>query len=137
MLLPELYSEDRKNSYLTQEELETLYNLGTRPAIEELSPETAAEWPSRYRDEMFRARGHSGQLAFASKMLPDWIVRDIGDRIRAALARNGSTWGTGLVFLHQIRGVKHSTSHSPEPAAADVAFHEFLQQHGLSYQRIS
>lgn len=137
MLLPELYSEDRKSPYLTQDELETIYDLGTRPAIEELSPGTVAEWPAKYRDEMFRARGSNGQLAFASKMLPAWLVGHLGDRIRAALARNGSTWGTGLVFLHQIRGVKHSTSHSPEPAAADAAFHDFLEQQGLSYGRIN
>ncbi|KAF9459638.1 hypothetical protein BDZ94DRAFT_1171312 [Collybia nuda] len=136
ILIPDIYRKDR-SSFLTQEEYRILYEDGIRPAIESLSPETVAEWPANYHDELFRARRRNGQLALTSKMLAEWHVRHLGDSIREALARNGSTWGTGLVFLHQIRGVKHSTIHRADSTAAEEAFDGFLSNNKLTYASMS
>jgi hypothetical protein len=89
-----------------------------------------------YDDEMFRARGRNGQLSFTSKMLGAWLVPELGDAIRTALTNNGVSWATGLVFLHQIRGVKHSTQHAPNPNSSVAALRQFLGQCKLSWRQI-
>ncbi|KAF9455548.1 hypothetical protein BDZ94DRAFT_1277936 [Collybia nuda] len=81
---------------------------------------------------MFRARGQNGQLSFCTKIVAQWLVPELGDAIRLSLAENGCSWGTGLVFLHQIRGVKHSSSHTPNFRSAEAALELFLQDNKLT-----
>lgn len=131
MGIPELYDPDRSSSRLTQAEAATLYELGTRPAIVHLCPTPANEWPANYPDEMWRARGHNGQLAFGGKLVPEWHVRDLADAMRESFTTNESLWGTGLVFIHQIRGVKHSTTHRPDAESAAAAMTLFLEKNHL------
>ena len=80
---------------------------------------------------MFRARGSNGQLSFQTKMIPDWLIPYLGDYIRTSLANAGCSWGEGLVFLHQIQGVKHATSHSLQSRPARNALKAFLGQNDL------
>lgn len=86
---------------------------------------------------MFRARGRRGQLSFTTKMIPDWCVEDLGDHIRDSLTENGYSWGTGLVFLHQIRGVKHSTTHEFDTSSARPALEAFLVHNHLDIDTLS
>ncbi|KAF8950009.1 hypothetical protein BDZ97DRAFT_1771900, partial [Flammula alnicola] len=128
-LLPGLYDKERKSPFLSQHELAVFYEKGLRPAVEVLLESGAAEWPPTYTAEMFRARGKNGTLSFQTKTMPKWHVKRLGDEIRRALSENDIPWGAGLVFLHQIRGVKTSNVHTPVRAAATTAFEEFLQDH--------
>lgn len=80
---------------------------------------------------MFRARGANGQLCFQTKMISDWLVPYLGDYIRDCLTQNGRSWGKGLVFLHQIRGVKHANTHSVSRTAARDALTSFISQNQL------
>lgn len=130
VLIPDLYNE-RRSQFLSQDEQRIFYEAGLRPAIERLQLERAAEWPATYNDEMFRARGVNGQLSFQTKIVPDWLLRELGDYLRESLEENGYSWGEGLVFLHQIRGVKHSTTHSTTARAASEALSKFLTSNSL------
>lgn len=117
VFIPELYNDDR-SQFLSQEEQKIFYKEGLRPAVVRLTPGVANEWPATYDDKNFRARGANGRLCFQTKVLPDWLVPHLGDCIRESLTDSGHTWGEGLVFLHQIRGVKHGNTHSLSRGAA-------------------
>ncbi|KAG6899378.1 hypothetical protein C0993_010714 [Termitomyces sp. T159_Od127] len=132
VLIPELYCEDRKCSTLTQDEQRQFYEKGLLPAVANLQGDAVAEWPPDYNCEMFHARGHNGQLAFQSKTIPAWNVKRLGQTIRQSLQSR-----EGLVFLLQIRGVKHSTTHNADNYGdAYTALHEFLQESQLVYDEM-
>jgi hypothetical protein len=80
---------------------------------------------------MFRARVHNGQLSFITKVLPEWYVGDLGDKIREHLSENNVSWVDGLVFLHQIWGVKNSSQHTPLQEDGEVALEEWLDENYL------
>ena len=130
VLFPALCADGRSPS-LTQEEQKTFYEQGFRPAVVDLLGASAADWPPDYESEMFRARGHGGKLSFITKVLPEWHVRDLGDKIRKYLSENDVSWGDGLVFLHQIRGVKNSSQHTPFQEDGEVALEEWLDENYL------
>lgn len=131
VLFPAL-CEDGRSSILKQEEQITFYEKGFRPAVFELLGASASDWPPDYESEMFRARGHNGQLSFMTKMLPEWHVRALGDKIREHLHNNNVPWGEGLVFLHQIRGVKTTSQHTPHENDSEVALDEWLDSNFLN-----
>ncbi|GLB33116.1 hypothetical protein LshimejAT787_0100010 [Lyophyllum shimeji] len=131
VMIPELYHDQRSSPRLSQDEQRIFYEQGLRPAMEELLGDKAAEWPATYDDEMFRARGKDGRLALTTKMFPEWLVDQLGDQIRASLQDHGCSWGTGLVFLHQVRGVKHSSSHSVDAECAQRALQDFIEENNL------
>lgn len=131
VLLPAIHT-DRRSPELTQEEKAIFYEKGLRPAIANLTHITSSEWPATYSDEMFRARGPNGQLSFCSKVVAEWLVPELGNAIRDALTENGCTWGTGLVFLHQVRGVKHSSTHGINRESAKQALEIFLRDNHLT-----
>lgn len=130
VLLPDL-CEDGRSVYLTQEEQKIFYEKGFRPAVVDLLGASAADWPPDYESEMTRARSHNGQLSFMTKILPEWHVNLLGDKIREHLRANDLSWGEGLVFLHQIRGVKNSSQHTPQEEEGDVALEEWLDANFL------
>jgi hypothetical protein len=132
-LIPELCKAGRRTPFLSQDEQKLFYEKGLRPAIQHILGDISAEWPATYNDEMFRARGHNGQLSFQTKVVPQWKLHLLGDTIRYYLELNGSSWAKGLVFLHQIRGVKHSSFHSFDTDSADKALRSFLQESNLHH----
>jgi hypothetical protein len=81
---------------------------------------------------MTRARGKDGTFSFQTKTLAGWHVGSLGNRIRRALTKNHVPWAEGLVFLHQIRGVKSSSGHTPNREAAIASLDEFLDEHRLT-----
>jgi hypothetical protein len=133
VLFPALCADGRSSS-LTQDEQRTFYELGFRPAVLEILGPSAADWPPDYESEMFRARGHNGQLSFVTKVLPGWLVNQLGEKIREHLSENDVSWGDGLVFLHQIRGVKNSSQHTPRREASKTSLEEWLQANSLDEQ---
>lgn len=130
VLFPGLVAEER-SVFLTQEEQKIFYEKGFRPAVVDILGASASDWPPNYESEMFRARSHNGQLSFMTKMLPEWQVKFLGDKIREFLRMSEVSWGEGLVFLHQIRGVKNSSQHTPLDADGDVALEEWLDDNFL------
>jgi len=130
-LIPGLYNREQPTSFLSQEQQSTFYECGLLPAIQQILGHEAAEWPAKYKDEMFRARGRNGQLSFQTKTFPKELVKDLGQCIREALLENSVEWGDGIVFLHQIRGMKHSSRHPPSEEVTRLALEEFLYDHGL------
>ena len=99
--------------------------------MQKLWPERSAEWPVTYDDEMFRARGKNGTLSMQTKVTTDWMSSFLGDYIRESLQSSELTWGEGLVFLHQIRGVKNSSVHPLDGNAASDALVTFLKENML------
>ena len=136
-LIPELYDPQTCSPHLTQEDQKTFYEEGLLPAVQALCEDSAHEWPATYDDEMFRARGQNGTLSFQTKVIPSWSVRSLGKKIRAYLRRAGIPWGSGIVFLHQVRGVKHSSRHRLDNEAAREALMEFLRSVSLNPERVS
>lgn len=134
-LFPGLHEEGR-SSFMTQAEQKTFYEQGFRPAVVELLGASAADWPPDYESEMFRARGHNGQLSFITKSLPEWCVQNLGDRIRENLRDNGIAWGEGMVFLHQIRGVKNTSQHGLPRVYGELALEEWLSENYLELHEL-
>ena len=132
VFLPELYEPDRPYSRLTQAQQAIFYEKGLRPAIANLLDIEALEWPATYSDEFWRARGRNGQLRFGTKTIPSYVVPDLANAIRDAFRDNDLPWHNGLVVLHQIRGVKHATSHRPTRQDAKAALCRFLEENDLS-----
>lgn len=132
VLLPGLYNNERRTPFLNQEESAIFYEKGLRPAIAAIMGPLVAEWPPTYNSEMFRARGKDGKLAFQTKTVGNWLVRRIGDKLREKLSENNVPWGQGLVFLHQIRGVKASNGHTPTMLAAHDALEELLTANDIT-----
>lgn len=132
VLLPGLYSDTRKSPLLSQDEMRIFYEQGFRPAMVDLDEVGATEWPSTYDNEMFRARGNRGTLSFQSKVIDSLTGVALGDKIRECLRENGhEDYATGLVFLHQIRGVKSTTIHQPTATSATQALRSFLTNHSI------
>lgn len=128
---PGLYDRHTRTPFLTQEEQKTFYEQGLLPAVQELCQDRSTEWPPTYADEQFRARGRNGTFSFQSKMIPSWNVKHLGKTIRSKLREAGVDWANGIVFLHQIRGVKDSSFHSVTQDAADQALAEFCDGESL------
>lgn len=131
ILFLDLHSSTRKSHTLTKDELEEFYEKGLRPALAEQLADRGSQLPMKYRAEMFRARNRNGTFSFGTEVVPAWKVRDFGTAIRENLRREGVEWGEHIVFLHQIRGVKNSSFHALEGAAALVAFDDFLESNNL------
>jgi len=134
--IPGLYDQHTGSPFLTQEDQTTFYEQGLLPAVQELCTDRSAEWPAKYTDEMFRARGRNGTLSFQGKMIPSWNVSQLGSTIRSKLRDAGIPWARGIVFLHQIRGLKDSTHHSVSRDAADQALDEFLTAESLDRETL-
>jgi hypothetical protein len=134
--IPGLYNRYTRSPFLSQEDHVTFYEQGLLPAVKELCGDRAAEWPATYTDEMYRARGRNGTLSFQTKMIPDWKVRSLGTTIRSKLREAGIPWAEGIIFLHQIRGVKDSTIHSVDGASALQALVEFLRKEHIDDRAI-
>jgi hypothetical protein len=132
--IPELYDEERASPILTQQEYAAFYEKGLRPAVWQLDDNDATEWPATYNDEMFRARSKAGHLSFQTKVMDTFVGWFLADYIRDALKERGSNWHHGLVFLHQVRGVKNSCRHHEENAAASLE--QFFNKLGLDLQQI-
>lgn len=130
VLFPAL-CKDNGSPFLSQEEQMIFYDKGFHPAVVDIMGSAAADWPPNYLSEMFRARGHNGRLAFITKVMPEWHLRSLGDKIREHLHKNDVSWGEGLVFLYQIRGVKNSNQHRPCEEASEVALEEWLDESSL------
>lgn len=136
MFLPELYTDYRDvGPNLTSSECKTFYEKGLLPAMQALMPTDATEWPVTYGDEMFRARDAKGRMTFQTKMVPEHLVKDVGDYLRAAFEANDCPWGTGLVFLHQLRGLKTTSQHND--AFANQALQKFLRDNDLDYDDLT
>ncbi|TFK59512.1 hypothetical protein BDN72DRAFT_905777 [Pluteus cervinus] len=140
VFIPALYNHNdrtKRKSTLTQEQQAIFYEKGFRPAIEELMPDQVHEWPTTYATEFFRARARSGALKFTTKVIPANIVPRLGRAIRRALERNGTGWHIGLVFLHQLRGLKHSSIHAATEEMATVALMAFLKENNITDSVVS
>lgn len=137
VLLPGLYSPNRTSSVLTQAEQADFYESGFRPAMAWLfdaneTPASINEWPNNYANEMWRARGLSGTLAFQTKTCPHYFASGIADNIRQCLRNAGhAQMAAGLLILHQIRGVKHVYIHQMTHEAAEAKFWSFCTDNGL------
>ncbi|KDR65253.1 hypothetical protein GALMADRAFT_148842 [Galerina marginata CBS 339.88] len=133
---PMLYVVEKPSALMSQDHQRTFYEKGFRPAIAKLLNIESLEWPATYDDEFWRARGRGGQLSFCTKVIPKESVPLLGDAIRDALRDNGVPWYEGLVFLHQIRGVKHATSHTDTRTGARAALDDFVESNELDYDAL-
>lgn len=125
---PDLVSNGRAESLLTQEEQKAFYDFGLLPAIQELMPEESSEWPTSYASQLFLARKRQGAFSFGTKAVGQWNVPLLGDAIRQHLVRAGYNWGQSLLFLLQVRGTKHATSHGLRANDAQQALNCYFRE---------
>src|SRR5262245_537627 len=127
LFFPSLLTEGaEKGPYLSTNERRTFYEKGLRPAIELLLPLNVQEWPATFDDELFRAKKHSGAIAYQMKMIPAEVVGLLVDHIRQELRDNDVEWGHDCFILHTIRGTKGASKHSQNEDAATLALEEYL-----------
>jgi hypothetical protein len=126
IFFPRLINEERTGVILSREEKASFYELGLRPAIAKLLPESVSDWPATYDSEMFRATKRNGRVAYQTKLVQRWTTTLLPDTIRTELAINGVDWAEDFFFCHTIRGTKHATQHSWNAISADFALTEFL-----------
>ena len=127
VFFPSLVSNGRAESLMTQEEQKVFYEAGLRPAIQELMPEEASEWPTSYASQLFVARRQNGAFSFGTKAVGQWNVPLLGEAIRRHLVQNGYDWGASLLFLLQVRGTKHGTSHGLLEDDAELALDYYFK----------
>ena len=126
-----MWNARRTGVQLSAEEQAELYEKGIRPAIVALG-EDATDWPATYQDELWRARRDKGGFAFRAVPLGEWCLPLFGDRLREELEERGVNWAFGFKFMHQVRGVKAATHHSPLGRNPQGALDEFLAMVNLS-----
>ncbi|KAF8881146.1 hypothetical protein CPB84DRAFT_1687319 [Gymnopilus junonius] len=134
--IPELYDPDKPYNLLSQPQQKTFYEQGLRPAIVDILEIESLEWPSTYKDEFWRSRGQNGQLRFLTKVIPSDKVPHLANALRAAFRDNDLSWHHGLVILHQIRGVKHASSHRPAWRDAKAAIAKFFRENDLKMENL-
>ncbi len=135
VLIPGLYVEG-KGASISSEDLRKFYECGLYPAARKLMNQRASDWPGTYRAEMIRAKGSKGKIATQTKMFPQHLVPLLGDALRDELVFNGVEWGDSIVFLHQVRGVKNTTTHIVDDGAIENAFANFLDSNGFVYEEL-
>jgi hypothetical protein len=128
IFFPLLVSPDRKGVQLSKEEKREFYEMGLHPTMEDLDPFGISDWPPTYDAEAFRAQKTSGLMSYQTKLVPDWQVPNLSERLRAALRDNGVDWAEGFFFVHTIRGTKQSTRHAKNAEAAQQALEEFFDE---------
>ncbi|TFK32541.1 hypothetical protein BDQ12DRAFT_772989 [Crucibulum laeve] len=126
ILFPKLWSNERNGVILTQNEQREFYNLGLRPAMEELNPHEMSDWPALYDDEMFRAQKRSGAYAFQGKMVSHYDIDDLTPTIRRHLQANNVNWAEGFIFMFTVRGTKAISRHSMTEDSATTALADYL-----------
>lgn len=131
ILFPQLYSEDRSFSGLTKDECKIFYEHGLRPAVGNLSPKDVAEYPVTYDDELFRARNPSGTLSLQTRMIARDIVPGLVPEIEAQLLQAGALWGSGMLVLHELRGIKATTGHQATAFSAMLALDAFMTENHI------
>lgn len=95
-------------------------------------PGDVSDWPPDFQGEMFRAKKHTGRIAYQTKMIPESQVPDLAQEIRLNLLQGGIDWANGFFFTHTVRGVKHSTQHCCDPEAAELSLEYLLYMVSLS-----
>ncbi|TFK17795.1 hypothetical protein FA15DRAFT_733086 [Coprinopsis marcescibilis] len=128
---PRLHTEDRRSHILTVDECATWYEKVVRPALSRLAPERTNNLPATYSTETFRSRTRNGMLFISGRTISDWDLQYLGDYMRELVAENDMGWAEGFFFLHEIRGVKNSSVHTPSATAATTALGDFLTTHGI------
>lgn len=126
IFFPRLVSENRRSQQLSKEEKTHFFELGLRPTIADIAPQTLSDWPATYNAEMFRAQKHSGHIAYQTKQIPSWLLTSLTRVLRNKLQENNVEWAEGFFYSHTIRGTKDATRHSMDHASADLALDEFL-----------
>jgi len=135
---PGLYSENRPSSILTMEEKGLFYDHGLKPALQKLLQNKGSDLPPKFSNEIWRAKGH-GQAGFGfqSRLIEGHHSWKLGSLIRRNLRHAEIPWHDGMVFLHQIRGVKSTTSHdADDELSAEYALNKFLENVGLDVEKI-
>ncbi|RXW14188.1 hypothetical protein EST38_g11667 [Candolleomyces aberdarensis] len=133
---PDLVTAERQSHHVTVDEQATFYNLGLRPTLAAMLEDRAVDIPPDYESLQFRAQGVDGRLTFTTKILPQHHVAQFIPALRRTLVENGVPWGRNLFVVHEIRGVKNSTYHIPDPENAEVALQDFLDQNHINFHDI-
>jgi hypothetical protein len=126
MVFPCLWSPERHSTYLTQDEQTVIYERGIRPTVAQLMPQDLSDWPATFNGEMFRARTLRGGLALTTKAVASWNVWRFGESLKRNLEESGVEWARGMIYAHQVRGMKHATQHTVSQEAAGTSLEEFL-----------
>lgn len=96
---------------ISREILEFIYDKCLRLAVQEVIPEQLTHWPVSYHAAMLQMRGAQGQLHFQSVDIPQDVLQDF------ALAFCGQLNECAALrqsfFVHELRGTKGSTTHTP------------------------
>ena len=85
---------------------------------------------------MFRAQRRRGGLSFQSKLIPQWSIQLLTDRIRVELQNHDIGWHQDMYFLLTVRGTKHSSKHRKTQDAASRAFQDFLDEADLDMETV-
>ncbi|RXW13278.1 hypothetical protein EST38_g12577 [Candolleomyces aberdarensis] len=133
---PDLVTDQRQSHHITVDEQATFYNLGLRPTLAELLEDRAVDIPPDFESLQFRAQGENGTFSFTTKILPRHHVPYFIPALRRALVANGVPWGRNLFVVHEIRGIKNSTYHLPDPENAEVALDDFLDRNHINLNDI-
>ncbi|KAF8869105.1 hypothetical protein BD779DRAFT_1682604 [Infundibulicybe gibba] len=135
---PSLWSPGCDSPILEQEKHAQFYDCGLRPAVDHLDRDIglSSEWPPTYTDEMFRARTTQGHLAFQTKVLRRSSVRSLGRTLRRSLEAHRVTWAKGMLFMHQVQGVKAATMHVPLWQNTGTELLGFLERNHISPGRM-
>ena len=129
---PRLYSAQRTDVHLSQDELTQWYEHGIRPALSQMFPESIGDWAPTYKAELFRTSKQKGGFALGTKPIPDWSALIFGQALRNHLRINQIHWADDFLFQIQVKGMKTATFHACNQDAAQQAWDHFVRDYDIA-----
>ncbi|KAJ8074343.1 hypothetical protein PM082_012656 [Marasmius tenuissimus] len=128
IFFPKLYDHGGPSVRISESQMAEFYVKGVRPAIVEILPESASDWPPSYTSEVFRITRANGRKAYGTKMVPQEFLGKFVATLRLKLDEDHITWAAGFFFMHSVRGVKLTSFHYPDRQSARMALEELLSE---------
>lgn len=112
IFFPRLYKVG--NPAIPNEIREFVYEKCLRPAALTVNPVDYSRWPTTYSAAMTLCRDKKGTFHFGTIDFPSQLIRKFGEKFLELLGKHDGL--KDAFFLHERRGTKSSSHHSPEKA---------------------
>src|SRR5258705_3880206 len=112
VFFPGLYKKG--SPAIVNETRKLVYEKCLRPAALTINPVDYSRWPTTYSAAMTLSRDKKGMFHFGTIDFPPQLIRKFGEEFLKLLGQHQGL--EDALFLHEYRGTKSSSHHSPEKA---------------------
>ncbi|RPD52010.1 hypothetical protein L227DRAFT_568886, partial [Lentinus tigrinus ALCF2SS1-6] len=116
---------------LSQNDLQALYEDGILPAVHEVAPAYASDWPCTYAAALILARDKNNHIHKKSCDLPEASLSNFAQAVRSNLAHNPRL--KEPFFMIELRGTKGAYAFDPDdPDDLEFHFNLFVERLNFS-----